>query len=418
MISTIKIIKILLKTPDPFYFYDGFINRPNLIVTIKLFFKVYKKTNKIDKLLIIDSIKKIISYLLFLIFFPVYFIYLIYLRKKKIVLICINTWQLGALVQQLDCLIKSKNDERLLLVVPNFLIEFKSYPRIYKNEDLIYSNSILHYFFVFPLLVISKFSQDAYDYEVLNIESKFNKLQNENSYKYDLKRIYDKISLDTSRYGKKIVTLHFKDGYFSLGASTRLSNPETYLETIKWLISQNYSVIRFIHSTSEKAIFNHPKYFELTCLNESEKIRQLKLIDISQLFICTQSGPSSYSFILETPFLQVNSFPINVSFVSKKKDFIIFKLIKSINEKFLTLREIKNKKFHLNFDENKERNKNILTENPSNEILTSVQEILENKSKYSFSELLKDCEVKIPAIDTNANIPESFYKKLKKINNL
>ena len=418
MISTIKIIKILLKLPDPFYFYDGFINRPNIVETIKIFFNVFKKTKKIDKLLILDSIKKIISNLLLIIFFPIYSIYLNYLKKKKIILISINTWEVGALVQQLDCLIKSKNDEKLLLIVPNFLIEFKSYPKIYNNEDLIYSNNTLYYFFVFPLLVYSKFSRDAYDYEVLNVESKYNKLHRNNSYKYDLKSIYDITPIDTSRYGQKIVTLHFKDGYFSSGASTRLSNPETYIESIKWLISQNYSVIRFIHSASEKAIFNHPKYFELTCLNESEKIRQLKLIDISQLFICTQSGPSSYSLILETPFLQVNSFPINVSFVSKKKDFIIFKFVKNINEKFLTLNEIINNKFHLNFDEIKERNKYKLIENSSNEILTSVQEIIENKSEYSFSELLKNCETKIPAINANANIPESFYKKLKKINNL
>ena len=48
----------------------------------------------------------------------------------------------------------------------------------------------------------------------------------------------------------------------------------------------------------------------------------------SKLFICTQSGPASYNFILKTPFLQVNSFPINVCFVNRSKDYLIYKFIK------------------------------------------------------------------------------------------
>ena len=82
------------------------------------------------------------------------------------------------------------------------------------------------------------------------------------------------------------------------------------------------------------------------------------------------------------------------------------------------MKDIKNKNFHLYFDKKNEYNTHFLIENSSNEILTSVQEIISNRLKYSFSEFLINCNIKIPANDTDANITESFYKKLKKINNL
>ena len=61
---------------------------------------------------------------------------------------------------------------------------------------------------------------------------------------------------------------------------------------------------------------------------EKEKNKTIFLIMKSKLFICTQSGPASYNFILKTPFLQVNSFPINVCFVNRSKDYLIYKFIK------------------------------------------------------------------------------------------
>ena len=72
------------------------------------------------------------------------------------------------------------------------------------------------------------------------------------------------------------------------------------------------------------------------------------LIKNSKLFICNQSGPSSYNFIVKTPFLQVNSFPINVSFVCKSKDYLIFKKVLRKN-KYIGLKEFFKYNFHLKF---------------------------------------------------------------------
>lgn len=411
-----KIIKILFKIPDPIYFFDEFLNRPGIFQTIKIFLKYCVNEKKIHFILILDILKKIYSLIVLILFFPIYFLFLIFLKKKKLTLISINTWQIGALIQQLDSIIKNNKSKKFFLICPNYLIEFESFLKIYRAKNLKYSKSSILYFFVYPLLVFKEFSEDAYEFEVLNKNSKFNKVHAKTNYNYNYKNLFKKLNLNNDFNHKKLVTIHIKDEFFIKGSSTRISNYKSYLKTIRWLIKKNYKVIRFVHPKSIRGIFKHKNYHELTTLNESEKIRQFYLIKKSNLFICNQSGPASYNFVLDTTFLQVNSYPLNVSFVTKSKDYLIYKFIKK-NGKYISLKDMIKKNLHLYFNpQKKEHHAYTLQENSPQEIYESTRDVLSKNKSYYFSNFLKELNINIPASHSSSKIPKKFYEKISKTN--
>ena len=411
-----KIIKILFKIPDPFYFFDEFLNRPSIFQTFLIFIRYSINKKKIHIILILDLLKKIYSMVVLVLFLPIYLFFFIYLKKKKLTLLSINTWQIGALIQQLDSIIKNNQNKKYFLICPEYLIEFKNFPKLYNKKNLKYSNSSILYFFVYPFLVFKEFSKDAFEFEVLNVKSKFNKIHSKNKYKYNFKNLLNNFNNKINFNSKKLITLHFKDEFFIKGSSTRISNYKFYIKTIEWLIKKKFTVIRFVHPKSIKNIFKHKKYFELDTLGENEKIRQFFLIKNSKLFICTQSGPSSYNFILDTPFLQVNSYPINVSFVSKSKDYIIYKSIKK-NGKYLNFKEMMKKNFHLYFDRSQKENRDyFLEDNSSEEILEATKNVIYKKKSFYFSSLLNKHNIEIPAKYSRSKIPMEFYKKVAKAN--
>ncbi len=411
-----KIIKILFKIPDPLYFFDKFLNRPGIFETIKIFLKYFINEKKIHIILILDLLKKIYSLIILVLLFPIYLSFLLYLKKKKLTLISINTWQIGALIQQLDSIIKNNKNKKFFLICPDYLIEFKSFPKIYRKKNLKYSKSSILYFFVYPLLVFKEFSTDAYEFEVLNKNSKFNKVHAQKNYNYNYKNLFKKLNFNINSNQNRLVTIHIKDEFFIKGSSTRISNYKSYMKTIRWLIKKNYKVVRFVHPKSIRDIFKHKNYHELTTLNESEKIRQFYLIKKSKLFICTQSGPASYNFVLNTTFLQVNSYPINVSFVTKSKDYLIYKSIKK-NGKYVSLKDMIKKNLHLYFNPlKKEHHGYILKNNSSQEIYEATRDVLSKNKSYYFSNYLKGLNIEIPARYTLSKIPKKFYEKISKIN--
>ena len=409
MNSIINNFKIILRTPDPINTYK-FTNRPNLISLILNLYFSFLETKKLNKILILDLIKIIYSYAHLIIFFPLCIILFFFIKINNLTLLSINTWQIGALVQQLDSIIKKNPKKKFLLVSPNYLMAFYSYPKIYNKKNLIYFESIFLYFLIYPLLVFKLFSKDAFNFEVLNKKSEFNELHQINNYKYNFEKLFKNIK---KKKFNKLITIHFKDDTFTHGSSLRVSNWKTYTKTIKWLLEKNFTVIRFIHRNSVKNIINHKKYFEIEINNDQDKIQQMYLIKNSKLFICNQSGPSSYNFIVNTPFLQVNSFPINVSFVCKSKDYLIFKKVLRKN-KYIGLKEFFKYNFHLKFSSNVGKIKGFkLEDNSSSEILNATKDILLNKKSFYFAKILRKNSIFIPANYSRSKIPQSFMKFCK-----
>ncbi len=376
----IKNFKIIFRTPDIVNLYK-FTNRPNLISSMSILYNSFLETKKLNKILILDIIKIIYSYFHLIIFSPFYIILFFFIKINNLTLLSINTWQIGALVQQLDSIIKKNPKKKFLLISPVYLMAFNSYPKIYNKNNLLYFESSLLYFLIYPLLVFKFFSMDAFKYEVLNKKSEFNKLHQTNNYKYNFDYLF--LNIKKKKF-QKLITIHFKDDKFSQGSSLRVSNWKTYIKTIRWLLEKNFTVIRFVHRDSVKNIINHKKYLEFEIKNDQDKIQQMYLIKNSKLFICNQSGPSSYNFIFKTPFLQVNSFPINVSFVCKSKDYLIFKKVLRKN-KYVGLIEFFKYNFHLRFSTNVGKMKGFkLKDNSSNEILNATKDILQKKKIFLF----------------------------------
>ena len=110
MNSIINNFKIILRTPDPINTYK-FTNRPNLISLILNLYFSFLETKKLNKILILDLIKIIYSYAHLIIFFPLCIILFFFIKINNLTLLSINTWQIGALVQQLDSIIK-KNPKK------------------------------------------------------------------------------------------------------------------------------------------------------------------------------------------------------------------------------------------------------------------------------------------------------------------
>ena len=67
-----------------------------------------------------------------------------------------------------------------------------------------------------------------------------------------------------------------------------------------------------------KMEFNNKSYLEISILSEQDKINQYIILKKSILVICHQGGIHSYNQILNVPFLQINSIPINTNPVIKK----------------------------------------------------------------------------------------------------
>ena len=85
----------------------------------------YIKNKKIIHLgLILDLIKKIYSLIVLIILSPIYLIFVIYLNKNNLYLVSINTWQIGAYIQQLDSLIK-KYKKKFISYVQIILLTLK-----------------------------------------------------------------------------------------------------------------------------------------------------------------------------------------------------------------------------------------------------------------------------------------------------
>ncbi len=75
------------------------------------------------------------------------------------------------------------------------------------------------------------------------------------------------------------------------------------------------------------------------------------------------------------------------------------------------------KNFHLHFNSKKKENKGyILEENSSDDIFDATKNILNKNKSYYFSTLLKKIKIQLPASYSMSKIPESFYKKIYKIN--
>ena len=202
-----------------------------------------------------------------------------------------------------------------------------------------------------------------WNHETINPNSTFNKIHREFNLRYekyilandkniDVNKIFDEIctkyNLDKN---SKIISIHQKDNKYYNGSVSRSSDINKLNKTIEYLIGKEFYVVRFISAISENLKFNSSNYKEIKIDTDDEKLFQYVILKKSCLVICHQGGIHSYNQIIDVPFLQLNSTPININPLIKDKDRTILKKFYSEElNRFLSVREIIDFNLHLHID--------------------------------------------------------------------
>ena len=305
-----------------------------------------------QKFLII--LKETLITVLIIILYPIS--YFISLTKYRF--LHINSWQLGAYVQQLDTIIKANKLDRnykLILICPKFLRTNDFFSEFYENEIIIF-DSILLYLVFYPFINTKICSINNWNYETINPKSSFNQIHKKFFKKFK-NNILAEINLDTKiivkkflihkniTLNKKIICLQFRDQNFYTGPKTRGTNFEIVEPVVDYLLKKNFVVVRFISKYSAHTFADKRKdYLEINIDDEISKKIQFSFINESSLVVCYQGGIHSMNQIVKTPFLQINSIPLNINGLIKPTDKIISKkFFSTVEKKYLSFAEIKKK---------------------------------------------------------------------------
>ncbi len=219
----------------------------------------------------------------------------------------------------------------------------------------------------------------SYTEKLHKINSDFKKLkknkvfQLNKKYLIDMKNIMKNMNLNLN-FSKTLV-IHVREKEPKL-SNLRGDNLKKYLKTIKYLISENYNVIRITNNYSKKLTFNK-NYFELNIDKKFNKELQYFIIHKSLGLISSQSGPAAISTILSRPILELNmnnSYPHGVD----KKSLFLLKKIKIkknvVNfQKLLKMKYYKGKCIaHSQF----KKKKIEIIQNSENEIFQATKEFI------------------------------------------
>ena len=221
--------------------------------------------------------------------------------------------------------------------------------RYFEKEKFIFLNNNLLSIFCLPLIYSDKISispefvetffdknqiinKNFYNKILTNYEKKF---QN-SSELFSFNKIREEYlkKLTKKKFGnidlKKTYILHTRDKKFYKTSNFRTSNFEDYISAIEYLLNQNFSVIRIIHS-SQKSTYQKKNYFEFDFNSHNEKDLQIYLIKESRGLICNHGGLSSVGAFLGVPICQTNVIPFDHSHGNKNTDLILHKKIKKNN---------------------------------------------------------------------------------------
>ena len=183
----------------------------------------------------------------------------------------------------------------------------------------------------------------------------------------------------------------------------RNSDPETYLEAFKFIVSKGGYVIR-MGRNSLKKINNSKNIIDLTNRVNKSEFLDIFLGASSKFSIVTSSGYSSIPISFGVPILHVNQMPTNEIFQCRDEDLYMPKILKK-NNKTLSLAETFIHEHTAIVDDVAAQEKGIeFINNSSKEILEATMDmynaVFENKSY----------------IDQNMDLKNKITKNFKKFN--
>ena len=343
-----KIINLIFNI-DPFIFVYpdrklGSLNKKNVLVNIYFFTKSLNLKQNIKyvfylfRLLFLDIAKLIYSPL----------ILLIYISKYRFLKLSSN--QIGVLAHHLDAMIKSLllENKKPIIIIPSYSEYDEIFTNLLKEKFLCVNNSLLS-IFCLPLIYTDKISispefvetffnknkiinKNFYNKILSDYEKKFQNSSELFCFNKSRKEFLNKLTRSKFKNIdlKKTYILHTRDEKFYNTSNLRTSKFENYLDAIEFLLNQNFSVIRIVH-TNQKSTFQRKNYYEFDFKTCEDKDLQIYLIKESKGIICNHGGLSSVGALLGVPICQTNVIPFDHCHGNKETDLILHKKLKRNN---------------------------------------------------------------------------------------
>jgi len=202
----------------------------------------------------------------------------------------------------------------------------------------------------------------------------------------DAKKKCQAMLKDYNLDSKKIVTLHVRDSKYKDDYSKRNyrnSDINNYIKLIKFLISKDYIVFRLGTSPCSKINFEDPNFIDYPELDLQSSLLDLYLVEQSEFFIGTGSGPRAVAEMFSIPILITNSDDFS-DMPLKNMDRVLFKkFFLKENNNPLSIMELLNSEYNL-YDPELYLNNFNLVENTSEELLSAGKEFLLNLSNKKF----------------------------------
>jgi putative glycosyltransferase (TIGR04372 family) len=202
----------------------------------------------------------------------------------------------------------------------------------------------------------------------------------------DAKKKCQAMLKDYNLDSKKIVTLHVRDSKYKDDYSKRNyrnSDINNYIKMIKFLISKDYIVFRLGTSPCSKINFEDPNFIDYPELDLQSSLLDLYLVEQSEFFIGTGSGPRAVAEMFSIPILITNSDDFS-DMPLKNMDRVLFKkFFLKENNNPLSIMELLNSEYNL-YDPELYLNNFNLVENTSEELLSAGKEFLLNLSNKKF----------------------------------
>ena len=190
---------------------------------------------------------------------------------------------------------------------------------------------------------------------------------------------------------RKIITLHVRDFWFKNDnekKNYRNANINSYIELIKYLINKDYLIFRIGTHPCNKISLEDKNFINYPELDIQSPELDLYLVENSEFFIGTSSGPRGIAEMFSKPTLITNSDDFS-DLPIKKNDRVLYKKFK-LNNKYLMISELLKLDADL-FDPELYLDHFEIEENSNEEILDAGIEFLENieKKKFELSEKQK-----------------------------
>ena len=166
------------------------------------------------------------------------------------------------------------------------------------------------------------------DYE---LQSKSNHFQLSKIYEEKMKIFFHENFKDYDL--KNTFILHIRDENYITSSYLRAATLKNYISTIDMMLSKNFQIIRLVHSKSEKLNFSR-NYSELNVEDINNQYLQYYLLSKCKGFICCHSGPGPLGALLDAPILELNLFPLEISYALKKNDVFVPKKYNTIMKDF------------------------------------------------------------------------------------